>query len=58
MMIVATAEGKHCFFGQKQLSFHFHFFFFIVQNTTALEEENALLKEKIRSLEESSVSFD
>ena len=33
-------------------------FVFIVQNITALEEENALLKEKIRSLEESSVSFD
>ena len=55
MMIVATAEGKH--FWVKN-SFRFTVFFFIVQNITALEEENALLKEKIRSLEESSVSFD
>lgn len=58
MMIVATAEGKHCFFWSKTAFVSLSLFFFIVQNTTALEEENALLKEKIRSLEESSVSFD
>ena len=49
------------FFGQKLFSFHCFVVvvvLFIVQNVTALEEENSLLKEKIRSFEESSVSFD
>ena len=62
MMIAATGEGKHAFFLVKNC-FRFtvlllSLFLFIVQNVAALEEENSLLKEKIRSLEESSVSFD
>ena len=53
---------KACFFLVKNC-FRFtvlllSLFLFIVQNVTALEEENSLLKEKIRSFEEPSVSFD
>ena len=53
---------KACFFLVKNC-FRFtvlllSLFLFIVQNVTALEEENSLLKENIRSFEESSVSFD